>query len=80
MTRYAKLKIFLLGMAVALLIVQLIPQTPTVAQTQPAQPGRYQISSTTLPAKGATTVCAYIIDTQTGEYYFTTKSSGTFGN
>ncbi len=78
MSRYEKLKIFLMGMAVALLLAHLFQQTPIEAQSQASQIGRYQISATTLPAKGATTVCAYIIDTQTGQYVFTKETGGVF--
>jgi hypothetical protein len=79
MSRYEKLRIFLMGMVVAILVMTFLQQTPTEAQTGAGQNGRYQISATTIPAKGATTVCAYIIDTQTGQYVYTTQTSGTFG-
>ena len=82
MSRFEKVKIFLMGMAVALLIAHLVPQRSVEAQVGVTEPqnGRYQISATTVPAKGATTPCAYIVDTRTGQYYFTTKQAGTFGN
>ena len=78
MSRYEKLKVFLMGMTVALLLTGFFKQTPIVAQAPAPQTGRYQISATTLPAKGATTVCAYIIDTQTGQYVFTNSHAGVF--
>jgi hypothetical protein len=78
MSRYERLKTFLMGVAVALLLISLLQKSPTVAQTQPPQTGRYQISATTLPAKGATTVCAYLVDTQTGQYVLTTAKAGVF--
>ena len=78
MLRYERLNVFLMGLIVALLLMGFLNQTPTVAQAPAAQTGRYQISATTLPAKGATTVCAYIVDTQTGQYVFTSKTEGVF--
>ena len=78
MSRYEKLKIFLMGMLVALLLVSFFPQNPTVAQPQQMQTGNYQVSAMAFATKGGTTKCAYIIDTQTGQYFFTTKDSGYF--
>jgi hypothetical protein len=67
-----------MGMMVALLLVHLLPQSPTVAQPQHMQTGNYQVSAMAFATKDGTTKCAYIIDTQTGQYFFTTKDSGYF--